>query len=369
MKTNAISLASLSIMITGIILSTASTITIYTAINNATKTIISREYRFKLKSDSFSQIETLKQQAQKTIKENLPNNVNILNDYHYIEAYFPALVKRNEILAYDSNDGQASLGADFIIMRNINFYNNNYPAIDLKNDEVLISTNTTYYKYPKIKIANKEYKVKAIKNIVPSTYAVDTFLIIMPNNESISEILSHYDGNRSFLLNYCYDLKGIEASEYLNFKNTVNVYKIGDLESHYSINKDIYELNGGFVFLGIIVALLFLNGTILILYFKQLAEAYSDRKNYQIMQNVGLDFKTIRKTLNKQITWVIFLPLIIALIHSLVASKIIYQLLVLFGAKSYFDLLIPLLIAVCFFGFCYWCLFKLSSRVYYYFLK
>src|SRR5699024_9964758 len=103
------------------------------------------------------------------------------------------------------------------------------------------------------------------------------------------------------------------------------------VKSKSDLSEFIYQLNGGFLFLGIMIGLIFLIGTILITYYKQVSEGYEDRKQYQIMKKVGLPDELIKKTAETQIVWMFFIPLIVALIHSLVASKIVYQLLGLFG--------------------------------------
>ena len=40
------------------------------------------------------------------------------------------------------------------------------------------------------------------------------------------------------------------------------------------------------------------------MYYKNVAEGYEDRKNYQIMQHVGIDNDRIKDTINKQIIWI-----------------------------------------------------------------
>ncbi len=67
------------------------------------------------------------------------------------------------------------------------------------------------------------------------------------------------------------------------------------------------------------------------LYYKQITEAYEDRENRRIMKKIGIDSATINRVSTKQLKLIFSLPIITALVHSIFASKIIYQSLLLFG--------------------------------------
>ena len=71
-----------------------------------------------------------------------------------------------------------------------------------------------------------------------------------------------------------------------------------------------YEINGGLIFIGTVVSIILFIGTFLMMYYKNVAEGYEDRKNYQIMQHVGIDNDRIKDTINKQIIWIFALPLL-----------------------------------------------------------
>ena len=114
-----------------------------------------------------------------------------------------------------------------------------------------------------------------------------------------------------------------------------------------------------------IIGCVFLIGTILITYYKQISEGYEDRRNYQIMKKVGLPDALIKKSSSSQIVWMFFIPLIVAILHSMVASKIVYQLLGLFGLNSYMSYLNDIAIIVGSFAVIYFIIFKLTSNIYY----
>lgn len=101
------------------------------------------------------------------------------------------------------------------------------------------------------------------------------------------------------------------------------------------------------------------------LYYKQISEGYEDKRNFDIMQKVGLDYQLIKQTIHKQIMWVFVLPIIVALIHTLFAGKIIYYLLGILGVRD-ISLFLTSYIAVIFavvitYGLMYW----VTSTIYY----
>ena len=75
----------------------------------------------------------------------------------------------------------------------------------------------------------------------------------------------------------------------------------------------ISALYGGVFFIGIFLSIIFMVGTVLVIYYKQISEGYEDRECFIILQKVGLDQKQIKQTINKQVLTVFFLPLLFAL--------------------------------------------------------
>ena len=92
-----------------------------------------------------------------------------------------------------------------------------------------------------------------------------------------------------------------------------------------------YNLNGGFFFLGVFLGVLFLMAAVLIIYYKQISEGYEDRQRFQIMQKVGLERRQIKRSINRQILVVFFLPLLAAALHLLFDFRLMVLLLQLFA--------------------------------------
>ena len=91
--------------------------------------------------------------------------------------------------------------------------------------------------------------------------------------------------------------------------------------------ESVTAMCGALLFLGILLGLVCLFATVMIVYYKQISEGYEDRTRFQIMQKVGMSRREVRKTINSQVLMVFFLPLIVAGIHLAFAFPILEKLL------------------------------------------
>ena len=98
-----------------------------------------------------------------------------------------------------------------------------------------------------------------------------------------------------------------------------------------AFSEEYYALNGGFFFLGLFLGLLFIMATVLIIYYKQISEGYEDRERYLIMQKVGMEPQTVRRSVNAQVLVVFFAPLLVAGVHVAFDYGLMVRLLMLFS--------------------------------------
>ncbi len=87
------------------------------------------------------------------------------------------------------------------------------------------------------------------------------------------------------------------------------------------------DMYGTFLFLGILLGFVCLFSTILIIYYKQISEGYEDRERFQIMEKIGMEAWEVRQTINSQLVLTFFLPLLTAGIHTAFAFPILLKLL------------------------------------------
>lgn len=130
------------------------------------------------------------------------------------------------------------------------------------------------------------------------------------------------------------------------------------------IEKEYQGVTGTLLFIGIFLSVIFLLGTVLVIYYKQISEGYEDREGFIILQKVGLDEKQTKATIRKQIITVFFLPLIFAFLHIAVAFHMLQLIVALLGATN-IPLLIQTTITTCgVFLLVYILVFVMTSRSY-----
>lgn len=143
-------------------------------------------------------------------------------------------------------------------------------------------------------------------------------------------------------------------------------YGISDINAG---RMDAYALTGGLLFLGVFFGILFLAITVLVIYFKQITEGYEDKERFAILQKVGMSDKQVKETINRQILWVFFLPLVVAICHTAVAAKIICIMLQTFQLYNSTLVLICLAVTCALFALIYLIVFRLTAKVYYRIVK
>lgn len=95
-----------------------------------------------------------------------------------------------------------------------------------------------------------------------------------------------------------------------------------------------YATFGTLLFVGVFLGLIFLAGTALIIYFKQLSEGHQDRDRFTILQKVGMEQSAVRRSVRGQVLLVFLLPLAIALCHVAGSLHMISLMLGVFGVAD-----------------------------------
>ncbi|QGQ98874.1 FtsX-like permease family protein [Paenibacillus psychroresistens] len=91
--------------------------------------------------------------------------------------------------------------------------------------------------------------------------------------------------------------------------------------AYYSIYRHNLEDAGLGIFMLGFLGLVFLAATGSMIYFKQLTEAHSDKRRYEILRKIGVSKKEIRNSVAKQTLFVFGLPLAVGIVHSTMILK------------------------------------------------
>ena len=376
MKANAVSLASVSILSTGVLITLSVTAAIYSTIQKTVDYVMPREYL--LSSDESVTTEN-KDEIERVLYNAANQGLEVSNGLEddYVSYGYETAANRvgDELTVLKS---EQALKPYFMIVRDLASYNKRtHQQIELKDNEILMCTNQkNLLDLDQVKIGDITYTIHKVPNFIPSTYAVESYGIIAKDftvMKKIGEVLQmknidtgeYYTPNITANLNWNLKSNVVDKTKYFATQSTYAKENSFDFETREAAIKKAYELNGGFLFLGILIGIIFIVGTVLITYYKQINEGYEDRDKFQIMKKVGLPDQLIHQTSNSQVLWLFLAPLAVATLHSLVASKIVSQLLGLFAVNSYMEYAQMLFAVIGIFFIVYFVIFRLTSRAYY----
>ena len=376
MKANAVSLASVSILSTGVLITLSVTAAIYSTIQKTVDYVMPRDYS--LSSDEIVTTEN-KDEIEHILYTAANQGLEVSNGIEddYISYGYETAANRvgNELTVVKSGQVEKPY---FMIVRDLASYNKRtHQQIELKENEILMCANQkNILDLDEIKIGDITYRIHKVPNFIPSTYAVESYGIIAKDftvMKKIGEVLQiknfdngeYYAPNITASLNWNLKANVVDKVKYFATQSTYAKENSFDFETREETIKKAYELNGGFLFLGVLIGIIFIVGTVLITYYKQINEGYEDRDKFRIMKKVGLPDQLIHQTSNSQVLWLFLAPLAIAALHSLVASKIVSQLLGLFAVNSYIEYAQMLFAVIGIFSIIYFVIFRLTSRAYY----
>lgn len=126
-----------------------------------------------------------------------------------------------------------------------------------------------------------------------------------------------------------------------------------------------YSLYGGLLFLGILLGGMFLMGTAMIIYYKQMSEGYEDRERFEIMRKVGMSRKEVKSSIRRQILMVFFLPLLMAVLHITIAFPMVKRLLLLMNMANAKLFILCTAGTILVFAVVYGAIYCLTARSYY----
>ena len=257
---------------------------------------------------------------------------------------------------------------------------------DIKKDyytekgEIVIEAKDKKFDSDTFSFLGKEFKVRKFKQNVSGDE--DRISITVATNEEVQEFVdlfnkqSLFAADESFTLNITYNGSIAESDQKLKavlqpIENDLLPNRgYLDLPRYRSEEKAGMMLGyGSLFFLGIFLGTLFVLETILIIYYKQLTEGYEDASRFKIMQNVGMSEDEVKKSIRSQILLVFFLPLVTALVHTVVAFPLVGRLLSYVGLDS-----TKTYLKSCGFGFAgyialYTIIYVLTAKLYYGIIK
>ena len=356
MKQNAIGLASICILSTGVLLMISMTVSIYFGMNDIMLNRYPYDVDMSVTSISEEECQTAIEAFEKAIADN-----KVPVEKSVEEIYLDIVCSKNgdQILIKPTNTIRNSDSVLVLSLLNQAEYERLTGISANLNDGEIFAWYPSAVQKDSVTVDEKEFTVKKWMDKNPLTCgedAVSDNAVLVVTDEDFKKFdemrtemykgVSSAPAGEDLTLHLGLDITGSEM-EKIEFGTPVmetvkDLKKSGGLSENAWIISGIrqqeyesyYADNGSLLFIGIFLGSLFLMGTAMIIYYKQISEGYEDQKRFEIMQKVGLSRREVRSSVRRQILMVFFLPLLMAMLHITMAFPMIRRLLLLFGMTN-----------------------------------
>lgn len=356
MKQNAIGLASICILSTGVLLMISMTVSIYFGMNDIMLNRYPYDVDMSVTSISEDECQTAIEAFEKAIADN-----KVPVEKSVEEIYLDIVCSKNgdQILIKPANTIRNSDSVLVLSLLNQAEYERLTGISANLNDGEIFAWYPSTVQKDSVTVDETEFTVKKWLDKNPLTCgedAVSDNAVLVVTDEDFKKFdemrTEMYKGVSSapvgedLTLHLGLDITGSETDK-IDFGTPVmevvkDLKKNGGLSENSWITSGIrqqeyesyYADNGSLLFIGIFLGSLFLMGTAMIIYYKQISEGYEDQKRFEIMQKVGLSRREVRSSVRRQILMVFFLPLLMAMLHITMAFPMIRRMLLLFGMTN-----------------------------------
>lgn len=356
MKQNAIGLASICILSTGVLLMISMTVSIYFGMNDIMLNRYPYDVDMSVTSISEEECQTAIEAFEKAIADN-----KVPVEKSVEEIYLDIVCSKNgdQILIKPANTIRNSDSVLVLSLLNQAEYERLTGISANLNDGEIFAWYPSAVQKDSVTVNETEFTVKKWLDKNPLTCgedAVSDNAVLVVTDEDFKKFdemrtemykgVSSAPAGEDLTLHLGLDITGSETDK-IDFGTPVmeavkDLKKNGGLSENSWITSGIrqqeyesyYADNGSLLFIGIFLGSLFLMGTAMIIYYKQISEGYEDQKRFEIMQKVGLSRREVRSSVRRQILMVFFLPLLMAILHITMAFPMIRRLLLLFGMTN-----------------------------------
>lgn len=391
MKQNAIGLASICILSTGVLLMISMTVSIYFGMNDIMLNRYPYDVDMSVTSISEDECQTAIEAFEKAIADN-----KVPVERSVEEIYLDIVCSKNgdQILIKPANTIRNS---DSVLVLSL-FTQAEYERLTgisaNLNDGEIFAWYPSAVQKDSVTVDETEFTVKKWLDKNPLTCgedAVSDNAVLVVTDEDFKKFdemrtemykgVSSAPAGEDLTLHLGLDITGSETDK-IDFGTPVmevvkDLKKNGGLSENSWITSGIrqqeyesyYADNGSLLFIGIFLGSLFLMGTAMIIYYKQISEGYEDQKRFEIMQKVGLSRREVRSSVRRQILMVFFLPLLMAMLHITMAFPMIRRMLLLFGMTNTKLFIGCTAGTVLIFAVVYGLIYLMTARSYYHIIK
>ena len=374
MRKNAAGLATISILSTMLLVTLVGSINIYVGGKDYLTTLYPKDYNIMVTSAKTDKNAALLQTVKEVAREKGLTDARY-EDYSY-QFSMISKINGNQLTIAETTEGLSveetqKMIAPFLVISRQEYEKMTGKKVDLADNEALLyAKNLRINQKQALTINGKSWNIKEHlttdfahgKIVNPSGMVSQKNMYMVVNNPSQVGLKSFY----TYYIGIQSSNKQVDLQESIFNALQQQGQESGNisLSERYRIEKDYQGVIGTLLFIGIFLSTIFLLGTVLVIYYKQISEGYEDREGFIVLQKVGLDEKQTKATIRKQIITVFFLPLIFAFLHIAVAFHMLQLIVALLGATN-IPLLIQTTITTCgVFLLVYILVFVMTSRSY-----
>ena len=378
MKKNAVGLATIAILSTMVLVTMSAATSIFNASESFKKVLNPHDFGV-----SGQNVE--KEDLDKLLSQFASDKGYKIKEKEVLRyAYFGvANQEGSKLTLFEKGQNRVQPKTVFMVFDQKDYENMTGQKLSLSGNEVgLFAKNDGLKEQKALTLNDHQFSVKEeftkdfIVNHVPNQFNIltaDYNYLVVPNLQAFldqfpdSAIYNQFYGGMNVNISEEEQLK--VAEEYEKYLQKFNAQL--NTEGSYVYGSNLADasaqmsaLFGGVFFIGIFLSIIFMVGTVLVIYYKQISEGYEDRERFIILQKVGLDQKQIKQTINKQVLTVFFLPLLFAFIHLAFAYHMLSLILKVIGVIDTNMMLIVTLSICAIFLIAYVLIFMITSRSY-----
>ena len=379
MKKNAVGLATIAILSTMVLVTMSAATSIYNGSENIKKLMYPHDFDVKGQNVEVEDLDKLL--TQYASEKNLTiSNKDVLS----YASFGLSSQDGTKLTTFEKGQNNVMPKTVFLVFDQKDYEKMTGQKLNLTGNEVGLWAKNDQLKGQKaFSLNNQEYRIKEeiqqdfIINHVSNQYVLlisDYNYLVVPNLQSFldkyqdSAIYTQLYGGMDVTASQEEQLKlSDDFDEYVNNFSHNLQSEDGMVYNGTTRSDAIAEMNalfGGILFIGIFLSIIFMVGTVLVIYYKQISEGYEDRERFVILQKVGLDQKQIKQTINKQVLTVFFLPVIFAFLHLAFAYHMLSLILKVIGVVDT-AMMLSVTLSICgIFALIYVLIFMITSRSY-----
>ena len=379
MKKNAVGLATIAILSTMVLVTMSAATSIYNGSENMKKLMYPHDFDVKGQHVEVEDLDKLL--TQYASEKNLTiSNKDVLN----YASFGLSSQEGTKLTIFEKGQNNVMPKTVFLVFDQKDYEKMTGQKLNLTGNEVGLWARNDQLKNQKaFSLNNQNYTIKeAIQQDFIANHVSNPYVLLVSDYNylvvaDIQSFLEQYQD--SAVYTQLYGGMDVTASLEEQLKLSDDFEEFVNNFSHNLKNEDgmvygggtasdaIAQMNalfGGVLFIGIFLSIIFMVGTVLVIYYKQISEGYEDRERFVILQKVGLDQKQIKQTINKQVLTVFFLPVIFAFLHLAFAYHMLSLILKVIGVVDT-AMMLSVTLSICgIFALIYVLIFMITSRSY-----